>query len=1005
MKNTPTSAASRKPLVNICLLPILLVATALILPSAAEAQTTYTFNTNIGTTTGTWSNAATWTNNSGAPGAGDTVIMMGGNGKSLGVNGNRTIKDFFFTNALGSGSVIGNTANSNSLLTITGLLKVDGTQNLTIRTSSTSLLSADINQIDLSGSGTLNIGSSAANSINNLKIGTLNLSNTSTTGLFIFGDDGETATIETVNLTEGRIVLRNLTSGSTTLEIGTLNGTGGTVRSANSASGAGGSGVLRITNTSGTATFGGQLLDGDPAAVLHVEKTGAGTQVLTGANTYTGRTLISGGVLQIGNGGTTGTLGVGAVTNNAVLAFNRSDAVTNSSVIAGSGQLVQAGVGTLTLSGSNSYAGGTAINAGALALGSAEAIGSAGVISFGGGALRYSASNTTDYSSRLSSAVAQAYAIDTAGQNVTFASALTSSGGSLSKIGTGTLTLSAANTYNGGTAVNGGTLLLSGGDNRLATNGVLSVASGAVLNLGGNNQTVSGLSGVGSVTNSAGNLTVSGNGSFGGVLSGAGALVKAGSGTQILSGVNTYTGGTFINGGVLSVSDRTGFASRLLSFDGGTLEVSEAFSSAMTSGNNTTLNGGGGTIRIAEGVTQSWGSAIISGTGALTKEGSGVLVLGANNTYQGGTVINGGKISIDGGARINSGTGALTFNSGTLLNTGNVGVTKLTTVNAGGGTFETAAGTTNTWNGVISGAGRIVKTGDGVLSLGGINTFEGGLEINGGVVQIGSDTRLGAAGGAVSFNGGTLRSVNNVGAANRATTINAGGAIFEVASGFTNTWGGNVSGVGGLTKSDVGTLILGGNNSYEGATTVTAGTLVVNGDSSLATGDLTIASGATLGGSGSIGGDTLVLGALNPGNSPGLLTFEGDLTLSGTALFEITGTTRGTLYDAVDVGGLLTYGGTLTLSFNSPLEGSFNLFNFGSYAGSFDSIFLTGGYEGELTKNGGQWSATINGVDLTFLDSSGVLNVVPEPSTYALLVLSGLGLAAHVIRRRKRLNF
>jgi autotransporter-associated beta strand protein len=984
-----------------CLLLLLLS-----LAPRLSAQTTYTFNTNIGSATGNWGTAGTWTNNSGAPGAGDTVVMQGGNSKNLGVNGNRTAANFIFTNAAGSGSVIGASSGVDSLLTISGVLTMDGTQALTFRNSGTSLLSLDINQLDLSGSGNLSFGSSTSQPINNLKIGTLNLNNTSTTGLFIFGDDGETATIDTVNLTEGRINLRNATSGSTTLEVGTLSGTGGSVRSANSVSGAGASGVLRITNTSGTATFGGLLLDGDPAAVLHVEKIGAGTQVLTGANTYTGRTLISGGVLQIGNGGTTGTLGVGAVTNNATLTFNRSNALTNSSVIAGSGQLVQAGVGTLTLSGSNSYTGGTAINAGALALGSAEAIGSAGVISFGGGALRYSASNTTDYSSRLSSAAAQAYAIDTAGQNVTFASALTSSGGSLSKIGTGTLTLSAANTYNGGTAVNGGTLLLSGGNNRLATDGSVSVSSGAVLNLGGNSQTVSGLNGTGSVTNSAGNLTVSANGSFGGVLSGAGGLVKTGSGTQVVSGINTYTGGTFINGGVLSVSDRTGFASRLLSFDGGVLDITSQFTTIMSSLNATTLNAGGGTIRIAEGVTQSWGTARISGTGALTKDGSGVLVFAANNTYQGGTVINGGTVSVDSVTRLNGNTGGLTFNGGTLLNTATTASTKLTTVNAGGGTFETTAGTTNTWNGVISGTGKVVKTGDGVLSLTGINNaFEGGLEINGGILQIGSDSRLGTAGGAVSFNGGTLRSVNNVGAANRTTTINAGGATFDVASGFTNTWGGNVSGAGGLTKSDVGTLILSGNNSYGGATTVGAGALMINGDSSSATGLLTVASGATLGGSGVIGGNTIINGALSPGNSPGLLTFAGDLTLNGTALFEIAGLTRGTLYDAVDVGGLLTYGGTLTLNFSSPLEGSFNLFDFGSTTGSFDSILLTGGYSGSLDNMGGQWTGNIGGVDLTFMDSTGVLNVVPEPSTYALLVLSGMALAAHVIRRRKRLKF
>lgn len=889
-------------------------------PAKLAAQTTYTYNPG-GLTSGTlsWSNTNTWSP-SGIPGAGDTLLLTGGSGTTLGINAsNRTVANIVFTNP--TSALIGfvNDA-ANRTLTVTDTISKAGAFNLTLRGGAVDrVLTVVATTVNISGGAgvtaandSLYIGA-AATQPGIADFGTLNINTTANNlgGLFLFSLDGVTNNIDTVNLTQGRVVLRNLIGGTTTLNVGSLNGSGGIVTAANSSSGSNAVGILRLTNSSGTSVYSGILEDGFSTARLNIEKVGAGTQVLAGANTFNGYTLISEGVLQIGNGGATGALGAGLVTNNAVLAFNRNNAATVSNTISGNGQLVQAGSGTLTLSGVNSYTGGTAINAGALALGSADAIGSSGAISFGGGALRYSASNTTDYSSRLSTAAGQAVAIDTAGQNVIFATGLTSSGGSLTKIGTGTLTLSALNTFNGGTAVNGGTLLLSGGDNRLATNGSVSVASGAVLNLGGNTQTVSGLNGSGGITNSGGNLIVAGSGTF---------------------------------------------------------------------------------------------SGVISGVGGLVKDGEGVLVLGGINTYEGGTVINGGKISFNGASRISGNTGVMTFNGGTLLNTANAATTKLTTLNAGGGTFETAAGTTNTWNGSISGTGTLVKTGDGVLLLGGTNsTYEGGTVINGGIVSIPSDARLGASNGVVSFAGGTLRTTGNV-SANRGTTINAGGATFEVGSGTTNTWNGNIGGVGGLTKADAGALILAGNNSYGGATTVSAGTLIVNGNSSAATGNLTVASGATLGGIGSIGGNTVVVGALSPGNSPGLLTFEGDLTLSGTALFEITGTSRGSLYDAVDVGGALTYGGTLTIDFSSPFAGSFNLFQFESYAGSFDNIFLTGGYEGQLTKNGSTWSTTINGVDFTFLDTSGVLNVVPEPSTYALLVLSGLGLAAHVIRRRHRLK-
>ena len=101
--------------------------------------------------------------------------------------------------------------------------------------------------------------------------------------------------------------------------------------------------------------------------------------------------------------------------------------------------LVKSGSAKLTLTGANTYTGGTSINNGSLALGSAGAIGSSGTISFGGGTLQHSASNSTDYSGRFSTAATQQYKVDTNGQSVTWGTALTSSGGTLTKNGAGTL--------------------------------------------------------------------------------------------------------------------------------------------------------------------------------------------------------------------------------------------------------------------------------------------------------------------------------------------------------------------------------------------------------------------------------------------------------------------------------------------------------------------------------------------------------------------------------------
>ena len=93
----------------------------------------------------------------------------------------------------------------------------------------------------------------------------------------------------------------------------------------------------------------------------------------------------------------------------------------------------------------------------------ANALGTSGTITLGGGTLQYGTGVTTDLSSRFSTAASQAFNIDTNGNNVTYASALTSSGGTLTKTGSGTLTLSRTNTYNGTTTISSGTLLLSSG--------------------------------------------------------------------------------------------------------------------------------------------------------------------------------------------------------------------------------------------------------------------------------------------------------------------------------------------------------------------------------------------------------------------------------------------------------------------------------------------------------------------------------------------------------------
>jgi autotransporter-associated beta strand protein/T5SS/PEP-CTERM-associated repeat protein len=211
---------------------------------------------------------------------------------------------------------------------------------------------------------------------------------------------------------------------------------------------------------------------------------------------------------------------------------------TTSGAPAVDGGLTKLGAGTLTLTGNNTYTGGTTLDAGVLNLGVAQGstggplggsgtVASVGTISFNGGTLQYSTANTTDYSSRFSTAAGQAYNIDTNGQSVTFATGLTSSGGGLTKLGAGTLTLSGNNTDTGPTAVNAGTLALNGS---LTGNGLLTVASGATL------------AGTGMTT---GSVSVLAGGTLSPGRSGTGSLMLTGSLTLASTATAAFTlGGT-----------------------------------------------------------------------------------------------------------------------------------------------------------------------------------------------------------------------------------------------------------------------------------------------------------------------------------------------------------------------------------------------------------------------------------------------------------------------------
>ena len=246
---------------------------------------------------------------------------------------------------------------------------------------------------------------------------------------------------------------------------------------ANGTVSAGGAGIyLAGSSTADTVMVGaGTTVNG--AVGLEVD---GGTTTLHNAGTIGSITggnavKIDAGTLQIGDAAL-GTLN-GDVADAGTLALTNASTLALANTITGSGSLTQSGSGVTTLTSANSYAGGTTLAGGTLVLGSADAIGTTGAIGFTGGTLCYTGANATDYSSRFSNATGQAYSIDTNGRSVTLAGNLTSTGGSFSKLGAGTLDLTGADTYTGPTTVGAGTLLVDGSD----ASSAIEVKNGATL--------------------------------------------------------------------------------------------------------------------------------------------------------------------------------------------------------------------------------------------------------------------------------------------------------------------------------------------------------------------------------------------------------------------------------------------------------------------------------------------------------------------------------------------
>ena len=672
--------------------------------------------------------------------------------------------------------------------------------------------------------------------------------------------------------------------------------------------------TLTLTGTNTGANTLAAVLGDNGSGATSLVKSGVGTWVLSGANTYTGATTINGGVLSVAslaNGGSASNLGASSnvaanlVLNGGTLQFTGGALRTSSDRLftlgTAGGTIDGAGSGTLSLT-----------NTGAIALSGTNTARTLTLTGTGG----FLVTRGGVYYTTLAAAL---------GDNGSGAT-------SLVKNGSGVWALTGSNTYTGGTTVNAGVLYVGTGG-----------TAGSIL---------------GDVTNNASlEFTRSDNTSYAGIISGSGNLYKAGTGTLTLAGLNTYTGTTTSLSGILAVSQfgNGGVASNLgassnaaanLVLYGGTLQYTGAaassdrlFSLGSTAGSALDASGSGALNLTNTGavayVSSNWAQTLTlagtntgantlaasfadNGTGLtnLIKSGTGTWVLSGNSTYTGGTTISAGTLVDAGSSAL--GTGAVTVASGSTLQLqGNITAANSLTLNGTGtannGALENVSGNntasgaitlgsatrinsdagtltlSNTLayggyaltlggagnmaaNGVISGTGSLTKDGAGTATLSGVNTYTGVTTINGGVLSVaslangGSASNLGASSNVAAnlvLNGGTLQLTNNFAATDRLFTLGTSGGTLDASScflfSFTNTGaialsgtntartltlnadssstgllklvlGDNGTGATSLNVTGSGGWVLGGNNTYTGNTTIGSGSYLAIGN-------------------------------------------------------------------------------------------------------------------------------------------------------------------------------
>lgn len=757
---------------------------------------------------------------------------------------------------------------------------------------------------------------------------------------------------------------------------------GSTSRGGSGGTGGGGAGSGQGNATSGTDGTGGG--GGGSGADGNGGDGGDGIVIVR----YKGSAAGTGGTVSSGTGSAAGyTLHTFTTVGNAALNLSSLDlnarlgSVVSSSV-SGTGALDVNTQGTVIFTGSATHTGGTNLVAGTLKLGNGGTSGSLG------GDVSVSSGATLEYNRT---------------GNATFSS-LTGAG-NLVKKGTGALTLAGGTAFTGTVDVQAGRLQI-GNSNALST-GAVTLTGGALSSDGSTSRSISNA------------ITVSTDSTLGDASN---------------NGTLTLSGGVNLNGEVrkLTLASDVVISSSLSG-----CSLIKAGSGALTlSGDNSAYSGeiGLGVSLTAAGGALRVGSSNALGSGDLVVRSFGSSISSDSTTAR--TIANAIRFA-DTGYSVTLGDAT---RNGALTLTGNMDLAST------GGTLTVLSDVTI--SGVLSNAaGSFAKEGAGTLTLSGAN---GSLSpaywfnINAGKVRIGSADALGTGrlslqGGALTSVGGTARQISQevyfvgnmtLGDATDNGALTLAGNVSFASGTRTLTVNSDVAVLGSirdgnLIKAGSAKLTLSGDSTiHTGQITVDAGTLVANG--TLGSSFVYVGSDATLGGSGTIAGDTVINGVHTPGNSPGIQTFSGNVTYNaGSAIVWELGAnsesnTPSVVFDQILVGGDLTFDGatTLYLSFDPTTYAS--TVDWSDAFWNTDRSWMLFGVEGStlglgnLTLNvqdwldgqaaafdtalpGGAFSVTLVGTDV-YLNYTAA---IPEPSTYGLAI-GGLALALAAYRRRNK---